>query len=64
MQPPILDSGGVVFGAGASFSSMLECAVGPVSLLDPGPALFVEKALQLQFLVSFHVSPSFRRFRG
>ena len=65
LRPPILDSGGVVFGGGApSFSSMLERAVGTVSLLDPGPALFVEKALQLQFLVSFHVSPSFRRFCG
>ena len=34
-----------MFGGGASFSSVLECAVGPVSLLDSGPALFVEKAL-------------------
>ena len=44
-RPPILDNGGVVFGGGAGFSSMLESAVGPVSVLDPGPTLFVEKAL-------------------
>ena len=42
---PILDNGGVVFGGGAGFSSMLESTAGPVRLLDPGPALFVEKAL-------------------
>ena len=36
LRPPILD-GGVVFGGGACFSSMLlESAVGSVSLLDPG----------------------------
>ena len=45
LRPPILDNGGVVLGGGAGFSSMLESAVGPVRLLDPGPALSVEKAL-------------------
>ena len=45
LRPPILDNGGVAFGGGAGFSSMLASAVGPVRLLDPGPALFVEKAL-------------------
>ena len=44
LRPPILDNGGVVFGGSVGFSSMLECAVWPVSLLNPGPALFVEKA--------------------
>ena len=29
LRPPILDNGGVVFGGGAGFSSMLESAVGP-----------------------------------
>ena len=32
-------------GVASSFSSMLECAVGPVSLFDPGPAFFVKTPL-------------------